>query len=188
MKLQGVIYYYCPKENDLKDRDMLRKHLCWPTAGRVFLQIDENTQWTIPFGSTTKLINILNEVRTAKEVRDVDFTKQIQAAMQDENARKMDNRRCLRISITDADPQIDPSRFWKYLDKEKQNKIRCSDFADDSTGVFIQLDSNENYNYKKIYFSNMLDAGIKLDKMFSREVIDRIPIRETVNIPYDVED
>jgi len=148
MKLEGVIYFYCPKESDLKDRDMLREHLVRPTAGRIFLQISEEYQWTIPFSSTTHLVSILNEVRTS--------------------------------NIDDCHAH--------YLGQEGLDAQKASKFSSDATGQFTLLDTEKDYKYRYIYFTDMLDAGIQLDKIFSREVAKRIPVNETVNIPYDVED
>lgn len=182
MKLNGVIYYYAPKESDLKDGNILRKHLIRPTEGRVFLQIDEKHQWTIPFRSTTQLIGIFNKVRTNEDA-DLDFTVEKQGAF---NGREMDDRRCLRISVADVNPNTDPMRHAGYLGKKGLAKQEVSQFCEKSTGVFLLLDSDEDYRYRKIYFTNMIDAGIQLDKLFSREVAKRIPVEETLHIPYDV--
>lgn len=185
MKLNGTIYFYAPKESDLEDRDILREHLCRPTAGRVFLQVDEDHQWTIPFGSTTQLVGILNKVRMSENAN-LDFSSEKRSVVKKD--RTIADRRCLRIEVKDADPRHDPSKYGHLLDKKRQNKIKRSMFAQDSTGVFIQLDCDEDYKYKKMYFTDMFDAGTKLDKMFSGGVAKRIPVNDIFDIPYDVED
>lgn len=191
MKLEGVIYFYCPKESDFKDRAELREHLIRSTAGRVFLQTEENHQWTIPFGSITKLISILNKVRTAK-VDDsrpdgLDFTTE-DKSFDEGRCKPKDDRRCLRISIRDVDAAADPLCHAHYLGQEGLDRQKASKFCSKSTGQFTLLDSEKDYKYRFTYFTDMFDAGIQLDKIFSREVAKRIPIEEPVNIPYDVED
>jgi len=187
MKLEGVIYFYCPKESDLKDRDLFREHLVRPTAGRVFLQINEERRWTIPFGSTTHLISILNDVRR-NDPTNLDFTPENQN-FKDSRSKPKDDRRCLRVSIKDADAATDPMRNAHYrMGKQGRDAQKDQNFTCESTGQFILLDKDRDYKYRYTYFTDMFDAGIQLDKIFSREVAKRIPVEEPVNIPYDVED
>jgi len=191
MKLEGVIYFYCPKESDLKDRDMLREHLVRPTAGRIFLQISEEYQWTIPFSSTTHLVSILNEVRTSNiddpQPDGLDFITE-DKCFDNARSKPKDDRRCLRVLIADVDAALDPMCHAHYLGQEGLDAQKASKFSSDATGQFTLLDTEKDYKYRYIYFTDMLDAGIQLDKIFSREVAKRIPVNETVNIPYDVED
>ena len=187
MKLDGVIYFYCPKESDFKDRDILREHLVRPTTGRVFIQINEEHQWTIPFGSTTQLISILIDIRR-NDPSNLDFTPEKQNFAETKKGRILEDRRCLRISIVDVDAATDPLCHAHYLGQEGLDAQKIQNFTCKSTGQFILLDSDKDYKYRYTYFTDMFDAGIQLDKIFSREVAKRIPVSETVNIPYDVED
>lgn len=172
MKLNGVIYFYVPKVSDFSDWKMLRSHLTHPTEGRVFLQIDDGRSWTIPFRSTTHLVSILNEVRVSKN-GDLNFKAINQKSIRGEKIK--DDRRCLRISIKDADPKTDPMKNARYQDGGVKLQ-EASGFCDESTGVFLLLDTKPNYRLRRVFFIDCFDAGIKLDKAFSTEVAKRIPL------------
>lgn len=187
MKIEGTIYIFAPLDLDItnRNREQLREHLIRPQAGRLFLGRTETTQWTIPFHNICHLVQILNEFHNY-----IGNGDNISYAVESGNYSKtfnIDNRRCIRIRIKDADPQTDPSKYSSYLSSNVQERVRRSEFSSRSIGMFVTLDTDEDYKYHKLYFTDFFDAGVKLNKIFSSQVAKRIPVEEQVNIPCNAE-
>lgn len=179
MKISGIIYFFTPLESDMKNRKELREHLASPTAGRLFLQKSEHVQWTIPFASICHLMKILNDVRS-KEASELDFTIDNRPC---KSTIEKDVRRCFRVRIEDINAEYHPRRYLSFLGKSAKDG-----FSDESTGLLVYLDLDEEHKHYKMFFTDFFDAGTKLNKAFSKEVRRRIKVEEEVNIPYDVED
>jgi hypothetical protein len=175
MKIEGTIYFFAPLEKDFNSRDDLREHLARPTAGRLFLKKNEKEQWTIPFGSITHLVSILNDVNS-NEISDLDFT--IDGNKPYEETFNIKDRRCFRVKIQSVNPNNEPLKYAGYLGGLAKEKLKCSELSDSSIGVLIQLDIDEDNKYYKMYFNDFFDAGVKLDRMFTVEVRKRILTEE----------
>ncbi len=178
MKIEGLIYLFAPLESDLEDRAKVREHFARSTAGRLFLKKSESESWSIPFGSVTQLIRILNLVSHMTDTTALDYNVEPAAY---EQSLMIDVRRCLRIRIQDINAEIDPLRYAAYLGVEGISLAARSDFNSDSIGLLTLLDADSDYKYHKLHFEDFFDAGIKIDKMFAAEVYRRIPVEEKVN-------
>lgn len=174
MKIKGLVYLFTPLKKDFNDLKSLREHLVRPTAGRLFLQKEqEDKLYSIPFSSITKLIQILYKVH----LDDYDFTcKTVDIFVGTLGEETKFDRRCLRISIEGIDAGTDPLRYAEYAGKLATSRKKFSDFSLSSIGLLTSLDLNVDDKHHKLYFTDFFDAGIKLNKMFSAEVAKRIPL------------
>lgn len=175
MKIKGTIYLFAPMEKDLANRKDLREHLSRPTAGRLFLEVAEKISITasIPFSSISHLMQILDKVRLDDYPV---FSKKLVPAFNGTSEKELEKRRCLRISIEDINAPTDSMRYASYLGKKGNEYIKYSFFSLNSTGKMTLLDAAVDYKYRKMYFTDFFDAGVKLSKAFSAEVAKRIPL------------